>query len=75
MRASGSMALALLWSLWTPDPKVKQSISQRAQYPLIEEYLRFLDGLLKGIYRGSIRGLRNSGLKYIGFHIMIQAIP
>ena len=27
--------------------------------PLIKEYLGFLKGLLKGIYRGSIRELRN----------------
>ena len=27
--------------------------------PLIKEYLGFLKGLLKGIYKGSIRELRN----------------
>ena len=35
------------------------ALSQRAQYPLIQEYLGFLKGLLKGIYKGSIRELRN----------------
>ena len=33
--------------------------AQRAQYPLIKEYLGFLKGLLKGSYRGSIREVRN----------------
>ena len=33
--------------------------AQRAQYPLIMEYLGFLKGPLKGIYKGFYKGIKD----------------